>query len=223
MFYIGVDDAGRGPVIGPMVLAGVLVDDKQLEILKKLEVKDSKMLSSKQREFLAVQIKKNVTAFCILRASPEEIDTKIANGINLNKIEALKTAEIINVLSKRAAKAEAIIDCPSNNIAAWQNYLSQHIHDKAKVKLRCEHKADVNYPVVSAASILAKVTRDEEVEKIGKRINEDIGSGYPSDPVTVEFLKKYSRKYKDSGIFRKSWQTWKTEEKKKGQRKIGEF
>ena len=223
MFYIGVDDAGRGPVIGPMVLAGVLVDDKQLDILKKLKVKDSKLLTPSQREILAVQIRKHVTAFCILRVLPEEIDTKIAAGINLNKIEALKTAEIINVLSKRTHGAEAIIDCPSNNIAAWQNYLSQHIHDKTKIRLRCEHKADVNYPVVSAASILAKVTRDEEVDKIQARIDEAIGSGYPSDPITIEFLKKYSRKYKDYGIFRKSWQTWKTEEKKKGQRKIGEF
>jgi ribonuclease HII len=84
-----------------------------------------------------------------------------------------------------------------------------------------EHKADVKYPAVSAASILAKVTRDRAIQKIQEGVPEPIGSGYPSDPVTVEFLKNNFKKYRD--IFRKSWMTYQVLHKEKGQRKLNEF
>lgn len=224
MFYIGIDDAGRGPVIGPMVLAGVLVDEKQEAKLKLLRVKDSKLLSPQRREFLAREIKKIVTSNVILKVSAHEIDEFLTKKINLNKIEALKTAEIVNILTKNIPKAEVIIDCPSTNIMAWQNYVLQYIKDKEKVKLKCEHKADLNYPVVSAASILAKVTRDVEMDKIRKYYDIDCGSGYPSDPLCVKFLKTpKAKELAKFGLIRKSWQTWSRDNRKQGQKKLGEF
>jgi ribonuclease HII len=224
MLTIGIDDAGRGPVIGPMVLAGVLVDEKQEAQLKMIKVKDSKLLSPKRREFLAREIKKIVSANCIIRISAEEIDGLMSSGTNLNKIEAIKCAEIVNILSKNIKSTNVIIDCPSTNIKAWQNTVMEDIKDRSKIKMKCEHKADLNHAPVSAASILAKVTRDDEVEKIKRQYNIDFGSGYPSDPLCVEFLKTpEAQELAKKGLIRKSWQTWKAEEQRKGQKNLLDF
>lgn len=223
-FYIGIDDAGRGPVIGPMVLAGVLADEKQIEQLKLLQVRDSKLVTPKRREFLFSKIKKIVEGCSIMKAPPSEIDEKISQKINLNWIEAQKAAEIINNLIKKVSKAEVIIDCPSPNTRAWHNYLIQYVDKPDKIKLRCEHKADLHYVIVGAASILAKVTRDREIEKIKEKYNIKCGSGYPSDPLCQEFLRtSKARELAKQGLIRRSWATWKNEEKKKSQKKLGEF
>jgi ribonuclease HII len=225
MLYIGIDDAGRGPVIGPMVLAGILADTEQEARLKMLRVRDSKMLTPKRREFLAKEIKKVVGNHYIVKITAKEIDTLIAQGVNLNKIEAQKMAEIINLLTKSVSlKVEVIIDCPSVNIKAWQDYLVQYIDKHEIIKMRCEHKADVNYPIVSAASILAKVTRDDEVRKLKKQYGVDFGSGYPADPLCVAFLKTpRAKELAKIGLIRRSWQTWQRQEGKKVQKKLGEF
>ena len=89
------------------------------------------------------------------------------------------------------------------------------------MKLVLEHKADLNYPVVSAASILAKVTRDAEIEKIKKEIGVDFGSGYMSDPRTSEFLKKNYKKYPE--IFRKSWAPYQKIIGAKSQKNLSDF
>ncbi len=225
MLRIGIDDAGRGPVIGPMILAGVLVDEKQEAKLKLIKVKDSKLLTPQRREFLAREIKKIVGAHITLKSTASEIDSLLGQKINLNKIEALKSAEIINVLTKNIpSKVEVIIDCPSNNIMAWRNYVLSHVNNVDKIVLKCEHKADVNHPVCSAASILAKVTRDDEMDKIRKKYDVDCGSGYPSDPLCVKFLKTdKAKELAKIGLIRKSWATWKTANRKPGQKKLGEF
>ena len=223
MFYIGIDDAGRGPVVGPMVMAGVLVNEKQEANLRLIKVKDSKLLSPYRRAFLARKIKKIVTSYCILKIPANEIDESIKKGININKIEAKKAAEIINILTKNIPKAEVIIDCPSTNIKVWKNYLEKYIENKEKIKLKCEHKAE-RHAVVGAASILAKVTRDAEVERIKKQYNIECGSGYPSDPLCIEFLKTpKAKELAKLGLIRKSWQTWSREMKKQTQKKLIEF
>jgi len=227
-FFIGIDDAGRGPVVGPMFLAGVLVDDGKKKKFKKLGIKDSKQLFPVERKKLFKEIKKLCLDFKIVSSSASEIDHLIQTGTNLNKIEAQKTAKIINSLIKPIDKkmdVQIVVDCPSVNIVAWKNYLSRHIKKNEKVKLflKCEHKADINHVEAAAASILAKVSRDSEIEKIKKEIGIDFGSGYPSDPETIDFLKKYGDKFKDYGIFRKTWMTWKTHMKKKSQKKLFEY
>ena len=113
---------------------------------------------------------------------------------------------------------KAILDCPSTNVKAYKQYVEKLL--KGKVELVAEHKADVNYPVVAAASILAKVTRDREIEKIKKKVG-NVGSGYPADPVTKAFLEKNWDKHPK--IFRKTWAAYKNVAKKKGQKGLGEF
>ncbi len=224
MFYIGIDDSGRGPVLGPMVLAGVLANERDFLKFKKLNVRDSKMIMPKRREFLAGEIKKIALSYYIIKVMPHEIDEKINQKINLNKIEALKVAEIINVLAKKVPEAEVIVDCPSPNIKTWQNYLLRHIYKKEKIKLKCEHKADKNYIIVSAASILAKVTRDKEIKKIKIKYGIECGSGYPSDPLCIKFLKtNKAKELAKVGLIRKSWATWDREIKKRSQKKLLDF
>ena len=219
----GIDEAGRGPVIGPLVIAGASIDEKDLEKLERIGVKDSKLLSSEQRNRLFYQISSILTGYEILIIPSFVIDDAVlstSKNMNLNWLEAIKSAEIINKLHPN----KAIVDCPSNNITAYSVYLRDKLINK-KVQLLCEHKADATYVICSAASILAKVTRDREVEQIRKEVGVDFGSGYPSDPKTVAFLREYWDKY---DFFRKSWSSWqkyggKIVKVEKGQKSLGEW
>ena len=134
---------------------------------------------------------------------------------NLNWLEADVQAQLINKLKPE----KVIVDCPSNNIEAYSEYVRKKLN--VDCELVCEHKADMNHLVVGAASILAKVTRDRAIEEIKKKVGQDIGSGYPADPVTKAFISDNYNKYPD--IFRKSWQTYKNLIAKKQQTGLGEF
>jgi len=222
MLILGIDDAGRGPLIGPMILAGVLVTKSQDSQLKKKGVTDSKLLLHEKRVQLSEIIKTNSESYFITKATPEEIDSSIKSGINLNTLEAMKAAEIINALNKKKEQVKVIIDCPSVNTNAWRKKLLEFVKHIDNLEVICEHKADFNYASVSAASILAKVEREKEVEKIKKEYG-NIGSGYPSDPYTKEFLKTHGKRLENSGIFRKSWATWKALFPEKEQSTLGDF
>jgi len=211
MSTLGIDEAGRGPVIGPLVIAGVIGSDKKL---KYLGVKDSKDLSTQQRNSMYNEIIEVVDSYKIIKISPKEIDKAVLGKSNLNWLEADYSIKIINELKP----SKVILDCPSNNTVKYKEYVVNRVN--AKIKIISEHKADEKYPTVSAASILAKVTRDREIEKIKDKINENIGSGYPSDPVTVEFLKKNWNEY---DIFRKSWETYQKVKGNSSQSKLGDF
>src|SRR3989344_2816508 len=117
---LGIDDAGRGPVIGSMILAGVLIDKNSETVLKRLNVADSKILQHPERIRLSKLIKESVLAFHIVKSLPSEIDKAINSKLNLNTLEAMKTAEIINFLNKKKERIKVIVDCPSNNISAWR-------------------------------------------------------------------------------------------------------
>jgi len=218
---LGIDDAGRGPVLGPMVLAGALFKEGDSKKLKALGVKDSKMLTPIQREKLFPQIKKIASGWHTEETFPNEIDKSLATGTNLNTLEAIKSAKIINKLVPKEKEAKVIVDCPSVNIQAWRTTLLGYVENK-NIDLICEHKADINHVEVSAASILAKVTRDNEIKIIQKKVKEDMGSGYPSDPVTKKFL-KHASKYKELGIVRESWATWQRHIGNKKQKSLGDF
>ena len=214
----GIDDAGRGPVIGPMIMAGVILDEEDLPKLREVGVKDSKLLTQKQREKICYEIKKIVKEYKIVRIYPEEIDkTVMSNGAsNLNWLEAEKMAEIINELKPE----EVIIDCPSTNLKAFHAFLSKKL--KVKTNLSCYHKAE-RFFHVGAASIQAKCAREEEVKLIKEKVGE-CGSGYPADPITQKFLKENWNKYPE--IFRHSWssyQVYSEGKKSKKQKTLGDY
>jgi len=214
----GIDEAGRGPVLGPLVMCGLVVKEEDEKKLVRLKVKDSKLLTKKQREFLFDKVKAVSHKYEVVIIEPEEIDKAVNNhdGLNLNRLEANKTAEILNLLNPD----RAIIDAPSNNIKSYRQYLARFVKNK-KIDIILEHKADLNYPIVGAASIIAKVTRDNEIERIKKEINVDFGSGYMTDPKTLKFLEKYYEKY--DYLFRKSWFPYKDVMSKKFQSKLEDF
>ncbi len=205
----GIDDAGRGPVIGPMVLAGCMLDKKTEQELAKLGVKDSKQLTQRRREFLASIIKKKAIAYDIQMVSPDKIDSSKAKGLKLNELEANIAAKIIDKINPKNKQISVFLDCPSTSIVTWRNYLLTKIKYLKNLKIICEHKADVNHVSVAAASILAKCKREEEVNKLKKEYGEEIGSGYPSDPLTKKFLEKNIEKYENKNLFRKTWETYK--------------
>lgn len=210
---LGIDDAGRGPVIGPMVLAGCLLTPDSQKKLKDIGVKDSKQLTPLRRENLAEKIREVAETFEIVLAFPDEID-----GMNLNDLEAMKMAEVINKINKGFDKIKVVIDCPSTGILKWRDFLKTKIENLSNLEIVCEHKADQNHVAVSAASILAKSVREKEMDKLKKIYGTEIGSGYTSDSTTIKFLEKYAFKHQDKGIFRKSWTTWKDAIKKREQR-----
>lgn len=206
MYLLGIDDAGRGPILGPMYLAGVLIKETENSKLKDLGAKDSKLLIHSQRLKIAKEVK-NIAKFHIVESSPKEIDDAVET-INLNTLEAKEAAIIINKLNNQKDKIKVIVDCPSVNTEAWKNKMVSFIDYTDNLTILCEHKADFNHPVVGAASILAKVSREEAVSKIKEEFG-NIGSGYPSDPVTIEFIKSKGRDLEKTGIVRTSWATWK--------------
>ncbi len=212
----GIEEAGRGPVIGPMVMAGVLIDSEHEETLSLNGVKDSKKLSPAQRERVFEYLQEAAKSIKIIIIEPHVIDFYVeSENKNLNWLEADKTVEIIDSLKPDAA----FIDCPSNNINAYSNYLRSRISHKAE--LHCSHKADERYPVVGAASIIAKVTRDREIKRIKKSVGDDFGSGYPSDPATRRFLEENWSRFPE--IFRHSWSSYKAFSEKKSQSRLGDF
>ncbi|MEK6894985.1 MAG: ribonuclease HII [Nanoarchaeota archaeon] len=223
MFKLGIDDAGRGPVIGPMVLAGVLIDDKHEKELVRLGVKDSKQLTPKRREFLVDKIKEVAETFEIVVITPNEIDGLEEVNLNrtkLNELEAHAAAKIINTINKGFKEIEVIIDCPSVSLVKWGDYLKRHVDNLSNLNFKVEHKADVNHLAVSAASIIAKSVREKEMDKLREKYGNEIGSGYCHDPNTIKFLEKYSEKYEHDGIFRKTWATWTDLITKKSQMKL---
>ncbi|MBS3139473.1 ribonuclease HII [Candidatus Woesearchaeota archaeon] len=217
---VGVDEAGRGPVLGPLVMAALAFKDEDLKKLEWLGVKDSKLLSSQVREELFERIREIVHDFRIEVIEPDAIDLSVRSGeSNLNWLEADTSAKLVSELQPD----KIIIDCPSPNIAAYKNYFLKQLSEgvRSNAELIMEHKADTNYIVVGAASIVAKVIRDKAIEKIKTEIGCDFGSGYMSDPKTQEFLKKGYQQF--AHLFRKSWQSYKDVEEEKLQMKLGEF
>lgn len=198
MNICGTDEAGRGPIIGPLVICGAMIEETELSALKKLGVKDSKLLSPSKREAIARVLPKYVK-FHLILVSPQEIDEAVTSEeTNLNWLEADKSVEILRALKPN----KAILDCPSPNLTAYAKYVVEKLSDK-QIEVRAEHKADVNHLIVGAASILAKVRRDTEIAKLREKIGEDFGSGYLGDPKTKSFLLKHWNTHAD--IFRQSW------------------
>jgi len=198
-----------------MVIVGVLVDDMEEHLLKGLGVKDSKLLLPHQREELFDKIKKITRDFKIIIINNRQVDAAVSSDdTNLNWLEADISAEIIN-----SFKCDVVyLDCPSVNTKDYREYIEKKFAKKPK--LIVEHKADAKYSVVAAASILAKVIRDREINKLKKKFKVDFGSGYPSDPFTRNFLANNYNKYP---FFRKSWSSWKNAAKKHSQTKLGHF
>lgn len=198
----GVDDAGRGAVIGPLVIAGVLLKHKDLPILRKLGVKDSKLLSPHRREVLAGQIKEITQKISLLKLQPCEVDMVVRSGRKLHKLNWLEAQTMAKVIEELKP---ALVYVDASDVL--EERFKQHILEclPFRVDIVSEHKADRNYVAVSAASIIAKVERDREIAILGE-VYGDFGSGYPSDPKTMDFLRHLMKTFEEyPDLVRKSW------------------
>ncbi|MDE1842524.1 MAG: ribonuclease HII [Thaumarchaeota archaeon] len=196
MLVCGVDDAGRGSVLGPLVIAGISIERKNIKQLVKIGVKDSKQLSPQSREKLYHEILSIVQGYHVVKISPKIIDKNVAKNL-LNQLEANYMAKVIKKLEANSS----YVDSCDVNPKRFGAYISSVANTG---KIISSHHADKKYPVVSAASIIAKVTRDREIEKLRK--NHDLGSGYPSDSKTMGFIKQWMSQNGSVPVFvRKSW------------------
>lgn len=188
-----------------MVVAGVSVDKDSVKKLKKMGVRDSKKLSPKQREALFVEILEICRRVATVQIRPDEIDAVVRTGKKyrkLNYLEAIYFARVVDELGAR----EVVVDASDSSPKRFQTVISENVRRRCAVF--AAHKADRDYPVVSAASIIAKVERDRAVEKLKRRLG-DFGSGYPSDPVTRAFFRDWMRRGEPlPEDVRKSWKTW---------------
>ncbi|MBN1682217.1 ribonuclease HII [Candidatus Bathyarchaeota archaeon] len=187
----GIDEAGRGCLIGPLIIAGLTIEKKDIQKLLSLGVKDSKKISPKKRNELATDILKIAKTVKYFSIEPKFIDIIVNRNQKLRKLnylEAMGMARIISELNPY----EAYVDAADVNALRFANDIMNVLPNKPK--LICEHKADNNYVIVGAASILAKVRRDSIITDI-KKIYGDFNSGYPSDPKTINWLKNWYFKY----------------------------
>ena len=217
----GVDDAGRGPIIGPLVIAGVLVEEDRIRDLRDMGVKDSKLLTPTTRTSLSGKIKDLATGVSLVEAEPKEIDEVVLHGGKLRKLnflEAKMMAEVINNL----APEEAFVDASDVNEERYGQTIAEFLKPElTAIKIVSRHHADRTYPIVSAASIIAKVRRDEAVETLRKEYG-DFGSGYISDSKTLDFLREWRRSHNVyPSIVRLSWKTIKQIELEVGQSRLG--
>lgn len=198
----GIDEAGRGPVMGPMVLCALAIDKSMSRKLSQLGVKDSKLLSPKKRSSLYPEIQKLSTQITVKHLSAAEID-ELRKRFTLNEIEQKMMIKLIKEM--KVTPSEIYIDAADVNAKRYGLAFEKEF---PKSKIVSRHQADKYYPVVSAASIIAKVQRDQVIERISKEMKVDIGSGYPADPKTKKFLRYYYAKNKNFPPFvRESWDT----------------
>ena len=197
----GIDEAGKGPVLGPMCVAGVLIHETKVDVLSRIGVRDSKQLSPKRREVLAEDIKKIADKYFILEVSPFQID-ELRKIMTMNEIMVLCYSRVLEELRPKHAFVDAA-DVIAERFG--ENLRTRYSGD---IMITSEHQADVKYPIVSAASILAKVQRDMLVKQLGENTGVDIGSGYPVDQKTISFLEGWVQEHGSLPYFaRSSWET----------------
>ncbi len=201
----GVDEAGRGCLLGPLVVAGVSVSPAGARELKEMGVRDSKKLSRGQRESLYPEILKVAKRVYWANISPGEIDAVVTRGRRLRKLTYLEAVYFAKVIDKLGAR-HVTVDASDVIPERFRDDISDNLEGRCRVVAL--HKADRDYPVVSAASIVAKVQRDREVGFL-REAHGDFGSGYPSDPMTRSFFAEWMRRGDPLPAYvRRSWKTW---------------
>lgn len=214
----GGDEAGRGAILGPLVVSVVSINKTLQHKLTEVGVRDSKMLSKKRREAAYKEIKKLASDIRVDRIYPEEINSAMNSKISLNELEAVHFARLLdkvdNVNTVYLDSPDVIAEKFGIRVSNICSKQTKVIGVKGKsekgvryTKILARHKADSIYPVVSAASIIAKVTRDHEIDLLSKKLGIDIGSGYPSDYKTIDAIRNNMKNGTLNNHLRRHWKT----------------
>lgn len=200
----GIDEAGRGSVLGPLVIAGVCIKESKLQQLIDIGVKDSKLLSCNKGSKIYQKIIAVLDTISLIKLPPEQIDEYVLNRERYKKLNHLETIYMAKIVEQLSAEI-VYIDAPDVNVERFKNNILKSL--QKRVEIISTHHADRIYPIVSAASIVAKVKRDECIFELAKNFG-SIGSGYPSDFRTINFLEKCLQDHMEFPSFvRKSWKT----------------
>lgn len=222
IYIMGIDEAGRGPVIGPMVIVGVIATPSQIDSMNRHVKKDSKKYSPLKRHTLYEYIYNIAKDILIRKISPSEIDEWVLNKEGLNEMEAYYTADLIKEGADKYGVTIVYVDACDAQEENYKDRIIRYLGDRAsKLTIISEHKADERYTIVSAASIVAKIVRDREIEILKEKYG-DFGSGYPSDPRTQEFISK-TKDINKLTIVRKSWKPIRKMLKNQGIKDLGEY
>jgi ribonuclease HII len=179
---LGIDEAGRGAWVGPLVVGAVAVARPALRTVAETGARDSKTLSPRRREEILARLERCASVRSV-EASPGEVDRHVVDG-RLNELEA----RLFGTLARPFAPAEVRVDACDVNARRFGSSVARHAGPEVLVLSR--HHADALDPLVGAASIVAKVRRDRAIRRLAAELGEEVGSGYPSDPVTVRFVQR---------------------------------
>lgn len=207
MLVAGLDEAGRGPVIGSLVIGCVLIEEDRLPALKEQGITDSKQLSPKRREQLVDTIKSASMAWRLVELSAHDLNTLHAKNLTLNEIEEMAFGQALNEIEPKPAKI--YLDAADVKEERFGQSVARHLKF-IPGEIISKHKGDALFTVVGAASILAKTRRDQIIEGFKAEYG-DIGSGYPSDPYTIKYLKQYYQDHKEFPPIVRTW--WETAKK----------
>jgi ribonuclease HII len=199
LFLGGIDEAGRGSVLGPLVIAGISFDSMKIDELKEMGIIDSKKTSPKKRVLLFEEIFNLCESIFICKINCSTID-KFVNYNRLNKLES----KFMTIIADNLHANKIIVDSCDVNPFRFQQEIKKNLTNK-EISIYSFHKADSDNVIVSCASIIAKVTRDNEIVKIQKSLGKDIGSGYPSDPKTIRFIHNEINVKGSKNYIRFSW------------------
>ncbi|MCI4349573.1 MAG: ribonuclease HII [Thermoplasmata archaeon] len=197
---LGIDEAGRGSLIGPLVVGGFLAPADAGARLREIGVRDSKLLSPVRRDEIFRRLPELGRCLSV-RASPPQVDAQVRHGF-LNHLEAKLFAQLIVIAQPDRVVADA---CDPN-----EKRFGAELRKRARVDVPIDahHHADLDDPMVGAASIVAKVLRDRAVARLRARLGGEIGSGYPSDARTIAFVRSAISGGRPAGTWlRKSWRT----------------
>jgi len=213
---LGIDEAGRGPVLGPMVYSACFCPISSEDILKKNGFADSKTLSEKQRDMLFARIneKKDVYGYGISVLSPQHISAAMLRRrkYNLNYLSHDTAMGLIAGAIKRGVRVTSVYVDTVGDAGKYEKKLKEAFPHIPRITV--SKKADSLFPIVSAASICAKVTRDKILREWQFKENNlvnatrNFGSGYPGDPTTLTWLdKNFDRVFGYPNVIRFSWAT----------------
>ncbi len=193
MWAVGIDEAGRGPVVGPLVVAAVRVPLSDVELLVSNGVTDSKLLSATRRQEIAAwlydEARERNWGIAVHSSSPWMIDVAMqATNLNDHEVEIFASlARSVTPTNIRAEGGILQLDACDINTRRFGNNVASRIASWPwqDWTITSEHGADLSMPAVGAASIIAKVARDEAINALSVKLGINLGSGYPSDPLTI--------------------------------------
>jgi ribonuclease HII len=213
MWHVGIDEAGRGPVLGPLVVGAVAIPTTDINMLTEHGVKDSKDLTHKKRvqlvEWFHIQAQERGWKFSLVVCEPERVDHGVqTTGLNILEVELFSEA-LIEIRQQVPEPLTVLNDACDVNEQRFTDRIAARMPQWPwpDSTIHSEHKADSTFPIVGMASILAKVQRDRIIEQLTEEIGFPVGSGYPSDPNTKAALPDLLRESKPHPALRWSWKT----------------